>query len=133
MERSFIGGMRRISSFMRVTAAAVAVTFSMLVLAPAAAAAREAPLVPAGAQRASDNAPAKLSKAVARAKRLVERALDRIDHAAGIPSEVGQLKQLDSELRRLDGALSEHFARIGERIEQAQVPGLILQRHREVL
>ncbi len=126
MERSqssLIGILIRARAFMRATATVVALSFTMLVLAPSAAAARQALAAPVADVPQLDNAQAQLARTVLRIRRLLDSA-----RPGQAKSQQGELASLAAQLRNLDKTLSDKLTETGERLKKKGLPEKILAR-----
>ena len=129
MKQPLIGRMREISALMRTIAASVLVTFAMLILQPAAMAAR-AEIAEQKRQAALEaGEEAKLSQAV----RKIERQLDRVGRklekgqATGVDEQA--LEALRQEVTTLANAVSRNFEEVEAHIRDHKLDPIIMQRH----
>jgi hypothetical protein len=130
---SLIHALRHASPATRSIAATVLITFSWLVLQPAALAAKVvyAQYQQNAARTLSDDA--KLSKALLQVQRTLNRAEEKLNAGQSIDTEVEALKDLRDDLDDLNETALAGFAETETYIKARKLPDLILQRHKDTV
>ncbi|MEW8000817.1 MAG: transglutaminase domain-containing protein [Candidatus Thiodiazotropha endolucinida] len=131
MGSSVIGAMRHLSPFMKSVAMAVVITFGMLVLAPAAMAARTYDW--GFIADPSLSVETKLSMAVQQVEELLATIEKRQADNQSIDAEREALSRLKQEISQLDQAVTANFAAIGQDIRDKELPAIIQQRQDEMV
>lgn len=131
MGSSVITAMRQLSPFMKSVAMAVVITFGMLVLAPAALAARTYDWGFIADPALSVET--KLSMAVQQVEALLTTIEKRQADKQAIDTEREALSQLRGEIQQLDQEVTANFAAIDQEIEDKALPAVIQQRQDEMV
>ncbi|MEW8646457.1 MAG: transglutaminase domain-containing protein [Candidatus Thiodiazotropha endolucinida] len=131
MGSSVIGAMRHLSPFMKSVAMAVVITFGMLVLAPAAMAARTYDW--GFIADPSLSVETKLSMAVQQVEELLATIEKRQADNQSIDAEREALSRLKEEISQLDQAVTANFAAIDQDIRDKELPAVIQQRQDEMV
>ncbi len=132
MTTSLISEMRETSSFMRSTAAAVLIAFTMLILQPAVAAAQTVGTGTATATvtvTAEDKFSQTLQQIEAKLTRLEERLAQQLDGTL----EKEDLKQLQQTLAQLDQTVRQGFQQVEQHISDHGLAAVILERHQAMV
>ncbi|MCU7849531.1 MAG: hypothetical protein KZQ89_16380 [Candidatus Thiodiazotropha sp. (ex Lucinoma kastoroae)] len=131
MGSSVITAMRQLSPFMKSVAMAVVITFGMLVLAPAALAARTYDWGFIADPALSVET--KLSMAVQQVEELLVTIEKRQADKQAIDTEREALSRLKEEISQLDQAVTANFAAIDQDIQDKELPAVIQQRQDEMV
>ncbi|MCK9531977.1 MAG: hypothetical protein M0R77_15650, partial [Gammaproteobacteria bacterium] len=125
--------LRHAGLFMRTITGTVLVTFTMLVLAPTAAAvqadhrkAREAALLAPTEEEM-------LSKTVEEIDARLERMKRKLEKGEKTQAERAELKVLREKVRELDKSVLARFAEVGKHIKAKKLDPVILKRHQEAV
>ena len=128
---NLIGLMRGTSIAMQSIAMVVAITLTMLILAPTAQAAREELNAPDPiakvASETSDEA--EFSKKLQQLEKKLEKLQGKLDQGLDGSVELADVRQLDNTLRQLDTLVTQHFDELRSWIEAQVLSAEILQRH----
>jgi transglutaminase-like putative cysteine protease len=119
--------------FLRGTALLVGVAFSMLVLAPTVAAAREDLGARQQAQLSGSSDETELPRILKRIEMRLQRLSDKLRRHLDVVEEVKDLERLRRELERLDVRISNRFEKIEQRLLERRLPPIILERHRDMV
>jgi hypothetical protein len=126
---SLFTGLRRAPGLLRGIALVVAVAFTLLVLAPAAAAAREAYERQGQAAPGPGSDERAFSDTLVRLERRLARLAERLAHHLDTAEDTQDLGRLQRRLERLDSRIQARFARIAERLAEQGLPAIIRERH----
>ena len=133
MTDSILTSLRDTRPFMRTTASAVLVTFVMLILEPAVAAAQAThpPVQPPAAVAASDDQ--RFSQTVQHIEDNLQRLNKKIGKHQDNAPERGELRQLHNALKQLDSVERQSFAKIGQHLIDHNLPNEIIKRHQDMV
>ena len=128
---NLIGFMRGASLAMRVLASVIVITFTMLILAPTAQAAREELNTPDAIAKAAPETSdeAEFSKKLQQLEKKLEKLQEKLDQGLDGSVELADVRQLDNTLRQLDTVVTQHFDELRSWIEAQGLSAEILQRH----
>jgi len=124
--------MREASTAMRVIAGLVLVTFTMLILEPAAMAAQAAP-APSQKPAHTQSDEEKLSEVMQRLDTKLAGMDDKLGKGQDTAGDQAELVTMKNEVNQLDQAVIANFQAIEDHIVSRQLPDVILQRHKDAV
>lgn len=130
---SLIYSLRTATPILRTIAAAVLVTFSWLVLQPAALAAKNASSPFKQSTSHVQSSESQLSKALLQVKVTLEAARDKLEANRDISIERKRLDKLREQIDALDESTLERYAEIGAYIKNQKLQEVIMQRHEDAV
>jgi hypothetical protein len=133
MDNSMISSFRQANLFMRSTAMTVVIAFTMMILAPAAIAARTELQQPVAATPAEDNDDTKLSKTLQKVEAKMARLEEKLAKKLDVLAEIDDLKKLRKQLIKLDKKVIKSFGKVKAKLEKHNLPAVILQRHQHTV
>jgi len=126
--------MREASTSMRVIAGTVLVTFTMLILEPAAMAAQATPASsPAQKTTPVQSDEEKLSDVMQRLDKKLAGMDDKLGKGQDTAGDQAELVTMKNEVNQLDHAVMANFQAIEDHIVSHQLPEVILQRHKDAV
>ena len=133
MTAPILTSIRETRTFMRSTATTVLITFLMLVLEPAVAAAQATPAQPATPAAAATSDDQRFSQTLQKIEEKLQRIQEKIARQQDHANERGELKQLQQALKQLDTIERQSFTKIEQHIKSHNLPAEILDRHQAML
>ena len=133
MPLSPLPGLRHIPAIPRAIAGLVMITFTMLVLTPAAVAARTVRDEPPQPVVRTLSDEAQLSEAAEAVQTLLADMAGRIEQQRDIAADRKRLRQLRRKIVMLSDAVRASFERVGRQLRDRGLPPVIEQRHADTV